>query len=229
MVFPPDPNNNTSLSVNSQEIKKVSSCRYLGAMIDDELKWTDHIQHIYNKLLKYTGIFYKMRAKIPTKILKNIYYAFVYPHLLYAIEVYSNTCPSYLDKLSKLNNKLLRILQNKPLRTSVFDLYLGFNTMPVTLLHEQQLLILAHKIVHSPEILPELFANYLSKNESVHMYNTRTKDDMHLFRASTNYGLRCLKYKIAKLWNELPTELKEEMTIKKFKSILKLTLINRLH
>ena len=40
-------------------------------------------------------------------------FAFVYPHLIYGIELYGNTCPSYLDKLGKLNNKLLRILQGK--------------------------------------------------------------------------------------------------------------------
>ena len=31
----------------------------------------------------------------------------------YGLEVYGNTFPSYLDKLTVLNNKLLRILQNK--------------------------------------------------------------------------------------------------------------------
>ena len=56
-------------------------------MIDDELKWTDHIQHIYNKLLKYTSVFYKLRVKVPARILLNIYYAFVHRHLLYAVEI----------------------------------------------------------------------------------------------------------------------------------------------
>jgi len=50
--------------------------------------------------------------------LKDIYYTFVYPHLLNGIELYGNTKASYLDKLIKLNNKLLRILQSKPLEYS---------------------------------------------------------------------------------------------------------------
>jgi len=44
-------------------------------------------------------------------------------------------------KLSKLSNKLLRILQHEPFRSHVPDLYLEFNTLPVTLFHEQQFLI----------------------------------------------------------------------------------------
>ena len=113
MVFPHDTKNETGLTLNNQEIKKVSNCRYLGVVIDDELKWTDHIEHIYNKLLKYTSIFYKLRVQVPARILLNIYYAFVHPHLLYAIEIYGNTYPTYIDKLFKLNSKLLRILQYK--------------------------------------------------------------------------------------------------------------------
>jgi len=124
------------------------------------------MQHIYSKLLKYTSIFYKLRPKVPARILLNVYYAFVHPHLLYAIEVCGNTCSSYIDKLSKLNNKLLRILQHKQFRSHVRDLYIEFNTLPVTVLHEQQLLILAHKIIHHdhPESVPELFIDYFNKN-----------------------------------------------------------------
>ena len=74
-----------------------------------------------------------------------------------------------------------------------------------------------------------MFIDYLSKNESVHPHNTRTKENMHLFRANTGYGLRCLKYKIAKLWNELDTKLKEETSPTQFKSLLKLVLMIKLY
>ena len=56
-------------------------------------------------------------------ILKNIYFAFVPPHILYSIEIYGNTSNVHLKKLISLNNKLLRILQNKPNKFPVKDLY----------------------------------------------------------------------------------------------------------
>jgi len=51
------------------------------------------------------------------EILRMIYFAFVHPHLLYGIEVYGNTTTNHLSKLIILNNKLLRILQNKSIKT----------------------------------------------------------------------------------------------------------------
>ena len=68
-----------------------------------------------------------------------MYFAFVYPHLLHGIEVYANTDVTHLTKLITLNNKILRILQNKPYNTPVIDLYTAYNTLPIPQLHSQQL------------------------------------------------------------------------------------------
>jgi hypothetical protein len=43
--------------------------------------------------------------------------------MLYGVEINGNTYVSYLEKLQKVNNKILRILQHKEARTSLIDLY----------------------------------------------------------------------------------------------------------
>jgi len=37
------------------------------------------------------GILYKIRYKLPDWCLRNIYFAFVHPYILYGLEVYGNT------------------------------------------------------------------------------------------------------------------------------------------
>jgi len=37
--------------------------------------------------MKLVGIFYKLRHKLPPPILKHIYTSYVYPHLLYDIQI----------------------------------------------------------------------------------------------------------------------------------------------
>ena len=68
------------------------------------------------------------RNKLPYAILKQLYFAFVHSHISYAIEIYLNMCDSYFDKLTILNNKILRILQNKDLHFPVAQLYTNTNT-----------------------------------------------------------------------------------------------------
>jgi len=54
-----------------------------------------------------------------------IYFAFVYSHLLYAIEIYGNTYHTSLSKFDLLN-KILRIQQNKAIRTHTLELYVQY-------------------------------------------------------------------------------------------------------
>ena len=64
---------------------------------------------------------------------------------MYEIEIYANTYATYLDKLVKINNKLLRILQNQPLAAPVSQLYTSFNLLSIDKLHVLQKLLLVFK------------------------------------------------------------------------------------
>jgi len=133
IVFPPNKNDNINLVIQNIVIKRVDHFKYLRVVIDSNLKWTAHIECVYQKLIKYVSIFYKLRSKLPSQVLKNIYHAFVNSHigLLYGIEMYGNTVYVYLDRLDKLNNKLLRILQYRPLSNSLCDLYTMYKSLPI--------------------------------------------------------------------------------------------------
>jgi len=63
-------------------ITKVQYCRYLGIFLDDALTWSHHIDIVYSKLMKYVGCWHKIRSKLPLSILRNIFFAFVYPHII---------------------------------------------------------------------------------------------------------------------------------------------------
>ena len=100
--------------------------------VDEKLSWINHVDFIKNKLLKFTGIFYKMRSILPfTSYGKQLYFALVHLHIVNGVELYANTNDSYIDPLVKMNNIILRILQNKKLKSPVIDLYKSFNTLPV--------------------------------------------------------------------------------------------------
>jgi hypothetical protein len=223
MMFSTKADDNIDLYFGKHPVVRVDSCRYLGIIIDNELKWTAHIKQLYSKLIKFTGIFYKLRTKLPEQILKQIYFAFVHSRLLYGVELYGNTCCTYIDKLSKLNNKLLRILQNQNLSVPVQELYSKYNTLPIAELHVQQLLVVVHKYLYHPELLPPAYMknNYFVTNNQVHSYDTRSSKDLYIHNYSTTFGKRDIRCKAAALWNNLPPSLKEFSSERLFKQRLK--------
>ena len=122
-------------------------------------------------------------------MLKIIYYAFIHSHVLYGVEIYANTKSTYLDKLMKLNNKLLRIPQCKPITTPIRELYTTYNILLITDLHKQQLLIFVHKFIYHPELLlPEIFINnkLFTINDEIYKFNTRIKSNIHLCQSTTS-------------------------------------------
>jgi len=62
-------------------------------------------------------------------------------HMFWRVLNNANTKPTYLDKSMKLNNKLLRIFQCKPITTPIRELYKTYNTLLITYLHKFQLLL----------------------------------------------------------------------------------------
>ena len=79
----------------------------------------------YNvKPTKFSNLFYKVRTYLAERILKQLYFAFVHSRIMFGIELYANTCSTYLDKLIKLNSKLLRFLKNRQLEVATRELYL---------------------------------------------------------------------------------------------------------
>ena len=77
--------------INDFKIANVDYCKYLGLYIDQDTKWTIHIDQLCGKLQKLAGIFYRIRSKLYQTCLKAIYFAFVHSHLLHGVELYANT------------------------------------------------------------------------------------------------------------------------------------------
>ena len=210
-----------NLKVDNVHLKLVSHAKYLGIIIDSNLSWKDHIDYLYKKLLKFTSFFYKLRYSVPPCVMKMLYFAFVYPQLLYGIAVYANTCKSHLGKLMVLNNKLLRIAQNCTVRTRTTDLYKQYHTLPLPTLHEYEILVFVHKCLYMHSILPNVFSNYFPLNNSIHAHVTRSSNKIHLHVVDSVFGSKCIKYKGCSLWNSLPNWLTSKSSLSVFKRELK--------
>jgi len=134
--------------------------------------------------------------------------------------MYGNTNTSKINRLKILNNKIIRILQKRPRRTHIIDLYKSYSTLPIDLLHKYQTLLFVHKFVHHSNRLPVIFASYITQNKLVHQHDTRDKCDFHLSTPRTTFGKKSLKYKGSHSWNSLPESLKLTQSTTLFKSSL---------
>ena len=70
------------IELNSTFINNSTSVTYLGVLLDNCLNFKHHIKKLENKTAKGTGLLWKLSKFLPLKV---IYFAVVYPHLIYGI------------------------------------------------------------------------------------------------------------------------------------------------
>ena len=70
------------------KIRETKIIRYLGVITDSKLNWIDHITYVKNKVAKGIGIIRKASKLLNKKALLNLYHTFIFPYLIYCVEIW---------------------------------------------------------------------------------------------------------------------------------------------
>ena len=68
------------------------------------------MSYINSKIAKDVGIICRAKKYFNTSALINLYNAFVFPYLIYCVEVCDNALSTHIQPLIKLQNKIVRII-----------------------------------------------------------------------------------------------------------------------
>ena len=79
------------ITINNVILQRTNSLKYLGVIIDYKLNWTQHIAHVKNKISKGIGIMYKARNYLSKLSMRKLYDSYIYPSLIYCIEVWGTS------------------------------------------------------------------------------------------------------------------------------------------
>ena len=98
--------------MQNKSINCVTSTKFLGIIIDNKLKWNQHITYVKNKISKAVGILYKIKNFLDKSTLLNMYYSLVFPYLIYCIEIWGNASAVQLlvDAFIKIQKKCVRTI-----------------------------------------------------------------------------------------------------------------------
>ena len=69
-------------------LNRVSSTKFLGVIIDENLTWKNHIDAISRNI----GMLTKLKHFVPENILYSLYCTFILPYVNYGVLILSNTC-----------------------------------------------------------------------------------------------------------------------------------------
>ena len=116
MIFKNKHNNKADLhfriEIDDKHIEKVEVTKFLGILIDDNLSWKSHTNHITKIVSKYNGIIRKVRPFLNKDSLHTLYNTLALPYLSYCTIVWGERNNSNLDSLFITQKKIIRTCTN---------------------------------------------------------------------------------------------------------------------
>ena len=149
-----------------------------------------------------------------------MYYAFIFPYLIYCVEVWGNAAPTHLAPLCTIQNKIVRTISCSHHRASAPPIYIKLGILPMQKIVIHRIALMMYK--YSNNLLPEIMNALYKSNNQVHSYGTRQKHLLHI-PGGTHTNNFC--YKSVLVWNELTTRgVQSNVAMPKYKKSLKLFL-----
>ena len=197
-----------TLAIGNNTITQTDNVKYLGVILDKNLNWKLHISNLCSKLSKICGVFYKIRHFVPLSTLRIVYFSLVQSHLQYSLLNWSRANKTVFHSVEVLQNKILRACLFHDRFTSTSVLYNQFHVLKLNDLTKLEYgkFMLKYKM----NLLPSYFDGYFKKIEDIHSYNTRYKSNQNYFipTVKSNHAKKSLQFLGAKIWQNIPSEIK---------------------
>jgi hypothetical protein len=186
--------NRTNCSNVCRVITKVSETKYLGFNIDESWTYKKHVNEIICRLRKTMPSLYKLTSILDKRNKRSIYYAWIESILRYGIELYGFASETVLNKLQKVQNKIIKILfKDSKTVKKTDELYLELKILKIKQLRDFVV------------ILNSFFDNkFKSVMESKSLYLRRSSYKYTVPFAKNDYGKKNRAYIVPKLFNGLP-------------------------
>ena len=188
------PQTRLSLFYNNTQINCRNSLKYLGVELVNKLNFLPHFSTIESKLSRNVGILAKLKHCLPTTALLTLYYAFIYPHILYGIALWGFAYSSHLNKLQVVQNKTVRAICSLNWREHLTPYFFRCNILKIKDVAKLETAKFMHTFTN--QILQKYFLAYFRRVSVTHNRRTRscTSDKLNLPLFKTNRAQTSIKY-----------------------------------
>ena len=208
---------NITLDLDNGNIEQVKNLKYLGIVLDENLKYAEYMNALIGKLNRSIGVLRRASRYVSQISRVTLYNTMVLPHIDYCSTVWGNViCKSDLKRLQRIQNSAMRIILECPARTHICDMLKTLNWLNIEQRLFFNLCCQMWKITNRKS--PSYLDNIAEECNKIHLYNTRaaSRNDLHI----TNCHKNSLKANGSRAWNSLPIEIREQKNFKSFKSVL---------
>lgn len=211
-VYPASTSDDLEILVENSPLKRSSSVKYLGVIIDDQLKFKYHINSIVATCNRILGILHRAKFFLNKDLLLLLYNALILPHLTYCSVIWGSNFKTNLIPLVTMQKRAIRLITNSNYLAHTSSLFRELRLLKLHDIVAHQILLVLHDFLY--DRLPLSLSSKLSLHEPSH--STRRKYHFSE-RISSSEGSYISNYRITKyrqhvlfcrgpvLWNSIIT------------------------
>ena len=196
------------IKFHEKEITYNSEIKFLGLNITENLAWQAHIDTVGASLSQIYYMIKYLRNATSTQMLWSIYFAYFQSKLRYGIIFWGREGKTV--QIFRLQKKVIRLIAGAKKCESCKPLF-----------RELQILTLASMYILEVLCFTKKYQGYIWQNMDIHNHNTRRKLDLHTHHCNTALYQRSVTNMGIKLFNKLPTQIKQLPSYKIFKREVK--------
>ena len=99
-----------NIKIQSTKLVRVEYCKYLGIIINCNLKWDKQVEYLIKKTKYMIYILYKMSQYMTTETLRMIYYTLLHSIISYSNIARGGAYNNVLDLLQRIQTRILKIV-----------------------------------------------------------------------------------------------------------------------
>jgi hypothetical protein len=217
--------NNTGLRITiaSNPIACKPSARYLGIYPDSNFSWIDHISELCKNVSPKVALLSKLKSLLPIEHVEQVYTSTIQPLIDYCITSWGFAAKKHVNKVQRLQNRAARIITgNFSWETRGIDLVEQLGWQSVVQRRDYFTAVLVFKALNG--IAPVYIQDLFTFCHDINIRSTRNTAGNNLYVPQINkcvFG-QSLQYNGARIWNELPDNVKNANTLSAFKRLSKL-------
>ena len=154
-----------------------------------------------------------------------MYNAFILSYISYSLEIWGSTYPTYLNCILTAQKMIVRTMLFKSHMEHSAPLFIQLNILDIYKLHKLLIGSFIYSLVHlnSPHILSDYFS------DKKHEYDTRLchRQNLYPYHARTNSGQFAISFVGAKIWNDIPIQIRSKNSQHIFRKSLKQYLVEQ--
>ena len=197
-------NYNLKLKIDGKKLLPSTHVKYLGVLIDSHLSWSYHIDNISAKLSRSVGMLSKIRHYVNEQTLRMIYYGIFSSILTYAAQIWGQIQSKHINRVIKLQDRAIRIINFAQYCDSRNPLYHKSNILKFNDNLDLQNFLFVYDSLKGN--LPVTLNKTYNFTSDLHDYNTRYSrlNQVVLPKVRTQvYGIKSVIFQAGSFWNNI--------------------------